>query len=65
MPREKPLFRENLERLDAKFPNKEVLSFKEVAEFYGISIITVKRRGWYNPKFKGILKTKLASEMSS
>lgn len=54
MPREKPLFRENLDRLDEKFPNKEVLSFKEVSEFCGLSILTIKRRGWYNPKFHGI-----------
>lgn len=35
MSREKPLFRENLERLDKKFPNKEILQPKDVAEYCG------------------------------
>jgi len=37
MPREKELFRDNLERLDAAFPNKEMLTQKEVSKFTGIS----------------------------
>ena len=37
MPREKELFWDNLQRLDARFPQKEVLNIKEVMEFTGLS----------------------------
>lgn len=33
MPREKELFRDNLERLEEKFPGKELFNIKEVSEF--------------------------------
>lgn len=41
--REKECYRDNLERLDSRFPNKELLSQKECAEFLGCSPRTIKR----------------------
>lgn len=64
MPREKELYRENLDRLDKAFPNKEVLSQIDVAIYTGKSLPTINRRKWYDPKIGGISKTKLASLLS-
>lgn len=36
MPREKEAYRDNLERLNEAFPDKELLRIKDVAEFCGI-----------------------------
>ncbi len=36
MPREKPLFRDNLERLDASFPEKEWLGLSDIKKYTGI-----------------------------
>lgn len=36
MAREKEGFRDNLERLDAKYPDKELLSLSEAARYLGI-----------------------------
>lgn len=36
MAREKESFRDNLERLDAKYPDKELLSLSEAARYLGI-----------------------------
>ena len=37
MTRELPAFRDNLERVNEKFPDRELISRKAVAEFLGIS----------------------------
>ena len=42
--REKENFRDNLERLDKRFPNKELLTRTECAVYLGCSEKTVKRR---------------------
>lgn len=42
--REKECYRDNLERLDRRFPEKECLKQKECAEFLGCSPRTIKRR---------------------
>lgn len=35
MAREKPLFRDNLDRLDDAFPDKEVLQYRDIAKYLG------------------------------
>ena len=60
--REKELFRDNLERLDRKFPDKELLRQIDVAEYLGIDKRTVKKR--YSIDKNGIEKVKLARLLS-
>ena len=66
MAREKELFRDNLQRLDEKFPDRELLTLQDVRIFCGISDNTARKifpfvkRG--NRYF--ISKIKLASELS-
>ena len=43
MAREKESYRDNLERIKEKFPNKEMLIKKEVADFTGLDVRTVKK----------------------
>ena len=62
MAREKPLFRDNLERLDQIFPSRELLRKKEVADFLGIDVRTATRRFSFTKNY--ISKVKLASELS-
>ena len=62
MPREKELFRDNLERLEEKFPGKELFNIKEVSEFCGIDYRTTKKLFTFKNNF--ISKMKLASELS-
>ena len=44
MPREKPDFRIWMERLDSKFPGRELITKVEIAGFLGISKRTLLRR---------------------
>lgn len=44
MPREKADFRNILERLDAAYPGRELLTREELAAFLGVNPRTVKRR---------------------
>ena len=53
MPREKEGFRDNLERLNEKFPDKELLSRCDVADFLGIHRTTVAR--WFNFSVHGYI----------
>ena len=62
MPREKECFRDYLERLDQKFPDKEVLTQKECADFIGRDARTVKK--YYGIDKRGISKVKLARLLS-
>lgn len=62
MPREKECFRDYLERLDEKFPDKEVLTQKDCAEFLGKNKKTIKAR--YGIGACGISKVKLARLLS-
>lgn len=64
MPREKPLFRANLDRLDAKYPDGEVLSFKQIADYLNCSISTAKRKFKYNKLIGGIAKATVARALS-
>ena len=58
MPREKEDFRIILELINNKYPDKFLLSAKEVSEFLGISVRTVYRR--FKFEGQGISKVKLA-----
>ncbi len=62
MPREKELFRDNLERLDKKFPNKEHFRQIDVAKYLDIDPRTVKKK--YQIGRDGISKIKLARLLS-
>ena len=67
MPREKECFRDNLERLDEKFPDKETLSMSEAAAYIGISMTTLWRhseRYHIDPVTKRVSKTQLARALS-
>lgn len=62
MSREKELFRDNLERLDVAFPNKEMLSQIEVANYCGMTSHTVTKHFHFKNHY--ISKTVLARELS-
>ena len=67
MPREKECFRDNLARLDEKFPGKELLTKAEVVAFLGISPSTMTRRAkeyGFAPRCKHVSKVKLARALS-
>ena len=65
MPREKELYRENLARLDAAFPGRELIPAKEAARYLGMDVRTVIGRKDLPKKKAGRLwmvpKTGLAS----
>lgn len=67
MAREKPHYRETLDRLNEMFPGKEVLSRKELCAFLGRSprFVYDHWRQHYNKQFGGYSKTKIASELVS
>ena len=62
MPREKELYRDYVERLDERFPDKEHLSVNDCVEFLGLNFRTVKKR--YGITKDGISKLKLARLLS-
>lgn len=66
MAREKELYRSNLDRLDEKFPNKEVLTYAELATLLGKSLKFVYKhyKKYYNKNLAGISKTVIARELS-
>lgn len=64
MPREKPLFRRNLERLDEKFPDKELLSYDEVATYLQKSKKTVSRIFGERKTGNSISKARVADFLS-
>ena len=47
MPIEKEAYRDNVERLKSFFPDKELLNMKEVSDFCGIDVRTVKKNSKY------------------
>ena len=65
MPRELEGFRENIELLNNRFPNKDMLGVAEVAEFCGVSQDTVRRRIRFNPALNRISKTDLARQITA
>lgn len=54
---------DNLERLDERFPNKEMLMIKDVQEYTGLCYETVKKLFKFN-KCKMISKVTLARELA-
>lgn len=63
MAREPENYRDNLERVLKRFPNREILQRQEVAEFLGVTTRTLKK---YFPKstLGGIPIVALAKKMS-
>lgn len=62
MPREKELYRDYVERLDERFPDREHLSQKDCVEFLGKDKRTIKK--YYGVGRDGISKLKLARLLS-
>lgn len=63
MPRERPEYRDLLERLDEAFPNKEMLTRQEVADWLGVGRNTVTRR--YKWPAGRVTKTMVARAVAS
>lgn len=63
MPREKELFRVNLDRLDKAFPNTELLNYKQLEDYMGISNSTARRRFGKLRKRGGFSKCDIARAM--
>ncbi len=64
MSREKEGYRLNLERVNEQFPDHEMLTAAEVAQFLGISDDTVRRRLKFNATTRRISKADLARQIS-
>lgn len=70
MAREKESYRDNLERLDKMFPDKDLLTPNDVVAFTGVCRQTVIKLFDFNSKLVGkrkdhyISKAKLARELS-
>ena len=62
MPKEKELFRDNLEILNEKFPNKFLLTSTEVVEFTGLERHAVKKKFNFDGRY--ITKTQFARDLS-
>lgn len=62
MSREKEGFRETLDRLDNRFPGKEIIKRAELSEFLGVSQDTVIRHfsAEYNKRAGGYPKVRIA-----
>ena len=63
MPREKPSYRDNLERLDNIFPSREMLTVTDVSNFTGVCRRVAKKMFSFNQN-NYISKATLAREMS-
>ncbi len=62
MAREKASYRDNLERITARFPNKEMLTVKDVSVFCGIDNRTAKKLFEFTNNYISVAK--LARQMS-
>ena len=62
MAREKDGYREQIERLEAAFPKREIIKRAELAQFLGVSVSTVQRqfKEEYNKRMKGYTKVMVA-----
>ena len=63
MPREKEGFRLNLERINAAFPGKELISVPEIARYEGKDPRTIKKRYKLN-RFGELSKADWARQIS-
>lgn len=65
MPREKAGFRDNMALLNEMFPDRGMLTYKDVAQFMGVAVCTVRRRGiMFNQATGKISKSDLARQIS-
>ena len=64
MSREKEGFRANMELLNRRFPDKDMLTRVEAAEFMGVSVDTVRRRVQFPRKLRLISKADFARQIS-
>ena len=62
MPKEKELFRDNLQILNERFPDKFLLTSTEVVEFTGLERHAVKKKFNFDGRY--ITKTQLARDLS-
>ena len=63
MPREKISYRDNLERIHERFPDKECLTITEVQAFTGLTYYKVRKRFEF-AEDRTISKAKLARALS-
>ena len=63
MSREKEGYRENLELLNERYPDHDMLTAKEVAVFLGVSEQTTRRRIRFNPATRRVSKADLARQV--
>ncbi len=64
MPREKPSYRDNLEMIVSRFPDKTLLTVTDVAQFCGVSRAVAKKLFSFDAPKNYISVAKLAREMS-
>ena len=63
MAREKELFRDNLKRLDERYPEKEIFTWAQAAKIAGLNVRTMKK--YYQRKDEpAVSKVRLASILS-
>lgn len=67
MAREKEGYREQLDRLDAAFPGRESLRYKEIGALFGYSESTAQRhwKPFYKRECGGVPKRTIARELCS
>ena len=63
MAREKEGYRDTIELLNARFPEKDMLNIAEVMEFTGMSRNTVKKNIRFNTTMGKITKADLARQV--
>lgn len=63
MSREKQGFRDTLERLDKAFPDRELLTITDVAQFTGVKRETVRKWIVLNPATRRVSKVDLARQV--
>lgn len=63
IPKEKEAYRDNLERIIARYPNREILTYKQTADYLGVCERTVKKY-FKDKKFGGIPIVLLARMLS-
>jgi len=63
MSKEKEAYRDNLERIIEHYPNREILTYKQVSEYLGICERTVKKY-FKDKKFGGVPIVLLARMLS-
>ena len=62
MPKEKELFRDNLQILNERFPDKFLLTSTDVVEFTGLERHTIKKKFKFDGRY--ITKTQFARDLS-